>query len=90
MNVTAEKLFKEALTLPLPEILDLMDRLEEHVEPLLTPPQEQEFEMSPEWDAEIKRRLEDIESGRAKLISCDEFFASLRAEESDDESDPVG
>jgi len=30
------------------------------------------------WDAEIKRRIEEIDSGKAKLIPGDEVFAEVR------------
>jgi len=30
------------------------------------------------WDAEIARRIEDLDSGRVKLISRDEFLRRLR------------
>ncbi|MBI2920885.1 MAG: addiction module protein [Planctomycetes bacterium] len=31
-------------------------------------------ELSPEWEAEIKRRVEEVESGKAKLIPPEEAF----------------
>jgi putative addiction module component (TIGR02574 family) len=30
------------------------------------------------WDAEIKRRIAEVESGTAKLIPAEEVFARLR------------
>jgi len=30
------------------------------------------------WDSEIKRRIAEVESGAAKLISAEEVFARLR------------
>jgi putative addiction module component (TIGR02574 family) len=89
MSERAEQLIREALSLPLPEILDLMDRLEEHVEPLLAPPETSQLNMDPEWNEEIRRRIEDFESGKTKLVSTEELFASLR-EESEDDSDSLG
>ena len=32
-----------------------------------------------EWDKEIARRLEEIDSGKVKLISAEKVFAKLRA-----------
>jgi hypothetical protein len=33
--------------------------------------------MSPEWVAEINRRIDDIESGRVREIPAEEVYASL-------------
>jgi putative addiction module component (TIGR02574 family) len=35
--------------------------------------------LHPDWDAEIDRRLDDLEAGRAELIPADEVFAELEA-----------
>jgi putative addiction module component (TIGR02574 family) len=36
-------------------------------------------EVGSAWDAEIKRRLDEIDSGKVKMISLDEFVADLDA-----------
>ena len=35
-------------------------------------------EVEAAWDEEIRRRIEDIDSGRAKLIPAEEVFAEVR------------
>ena len=37
-----------------------------------------EFELSPEWKAEIERRIEDIESGKTKWHSWEKVDARLQ------------
>jgi putative addiction module component (TIGR02574 family) len=69
-----------------------MSRVEELVEQVRSlSPDEQEafrilldaettddFELSPEWKAEIQRRIEDIDSGRVKTIPWEEVRDRLR------------
>ena len=40
-------------------------------------------ELDPEYEAELFRRLEEIDSGRAKLLSLDEVMMRLRTPQSD-------
>ena len=70
-----------------------MSRVEELVEQVRSlSPDEQEafrllldsegtdgFELSPAWKAEIKRRLEDIDSGRVKTIPWEDVQKQLEA-----------
>jgi putative addiction module component (TIGR02574 family) len=37
------------------------------------------IQLSPEWEAEIARRIDDIDSGRAELRSSEEVFNRLRS-----------
>ena len=83
MSELTEQLFQVAIALPLHEILDLMDRLEDHVEPLLEPPTEPRYQLSPEWDEVIRRRIEDYESGKAKGIPWEEAEKMILAEGDD-------
>ena len=39
-----------------------------------------DFQPSPEWVAEINRRVEQIDSGDAVLIDADTAFAEIRAD----------
>ena len=69
-----------------------MSRVEELVEQVRSlPPDEQEafrilldaettddFELSPEWKAEIQRRIEDIDDPRVKWHSAEEVDAKLQ------------
>ncbi len=47
-------------------------------EELLATVQEADPEIEAAWDAEIKRRIAEIESGTAKLIPAEEVFAEVR------------
>lgn len=47
-------------------------------EELLATVQEIDPGVEAAWDEEIKRRLEEIDSGKAKLIPAEEVFAEVR------------
>jgi len=47
-------------------------------EELLATVQEVDPQVEAAWDEEIKRRIEEIDSGRAKLIPAEEVFAEVR------------
>ena len=72
-SMTFEELRERALELPPHERLELAEDLFDSVDdedPAL-------FEAS--WADEIKRRVEDVESGRAELVPGDVVFARARA-----------
>ena len=71
MSPDAQRLLEEARQLP----ADERDWL---VETLLIK-EEPEAEVAAAWDAEIKRRLDEIDSGKVKMISHEEFLASLES-----------
>ncbi len=66
----ARKILDEALALPAEERAALVDALSASLEPA---------ELSPEWHAELRRRIEAIESGEATLVSWDDVRARLQA-----------
>jgi len=47
-------------------------------EELLATVQEHDAAVEAAWDEEIRRRIEEIDSGKAKLIPADEVFAEVR------------
>ena len=47
-------------------------------EALLSTVQEADDEVEAAWDAEIRRRIADIDAGTAKLIPAEEVFAQVR------------
>ena len=47
-------------------------------EELLSSVQDSDNEVDAAWEEEIKRRIEEIESGTAKLIPAEEVFAEVR------------
>lgn len=72
MNVLAQDLSRQARALP-PEDRALL------AEDLLASLQnDSEAEVDTAWDMEIKRRLEQVSDGTAKLIAADEVHAQAR------------
>lgn len=67
---TAKKILDEALALPQEEREELVGALSSSLEPV---------ELSPEWQAEIARRMRKIESGEADFHDADEHLQELRA-----------
>jgi putative addiction module component (TIGR02574 family) len=47
-------------------------------EELLATVQEVDPQVEAAWDEEIKRRIEEIDSGKAKLIPAEDVFAEVR------------
>jgi putative addiction module component (TIGR02574 family) len=47
-------------------------------EELLSSVQDSDEEIEAAWEEEIKRRLEEVENGTAKLIPAEEVFAEIR------------
>lgn len=69
MSTRIEQLKAEALSLP-------RDEREEIVQALLNS-LDDDPGVDPEWYAEVLRRLEEIRSGKAEMISGEEFTAEL-------------
>jgi len=82
MTKKAKALLAEALKLPAKQRLELARKLEESVEG-----QDDAFELSPEWEREIERRIEGIVSGKTKGIPLEEMMAELRRELEKDRRD---
>ena len=76
MPVTLEQVVKDARNLPLAELERLVAELIRDLEPGDSASPE---EIETAWDAEIARRLEEIDSGKVKGIPAEEVFARLRA-----------
>ena len=72
MTTTLEAVETAALGLSIPERAELIQRLIETVLPPPTP-------LHPEWEAEIKRRLADLDSGRTQAVPAEHVFAEVRA-----------
>ena len=71
MTDRAKAVLEAALALPEAEREEIAERLFESVEP----PEK----LSPEWAAEIKRRMKEIDEGTATLIPANQVFAEVRA-----------
>lgn len=66
----AEKLLADALALPIEEREALVDALSDSLDAA---------ELSPEWKAEIARRIERIERGDATLLDAEAHLRALQA-----------
>lgn len=73
MTTEAKKIFEQALALPEPERSALIDALADSIVGA------DDDDLSPEWKAEIARRIEAIERGDSRLIPGDEVEARVRA-----------
>ncbi len=71
MPNSLEAVAAEALQLTTEQRADLVERLIASIEPSLP--------LHPEWEAEIARRIADIDSGRTKAIPGEQVFAKVRA-----------
>lgn len=71
MSTLAEELSRQALALPPEERAWL-------AEELLATVQDVDREVEAAWDAEIRQRLAEIDSGEAKLVPAEEVFDELR------------
>lgn len=73
MSPNAQKILEEARQLPPEEREWLAECL------LIDDENVSAAEVQSAWDAEIKRRLDEIDSGAVKMISHEEFMADLDA-----------
>ncbi|HEY1896669.1 MAG TPA: addiction module protein [Terracidiphilus sp.] len=77
MEHSYEEVHQLAHALPEEERVRLANSLYDSVG--MAEDQEGEAEVSAAWDAEIRRRLDEIDSGAAEMISEEEFFARMDA-----------
>ena len=71
MSTTVEDLEAQALKLSKEDRAELIERLISTVVPAPA--------LHPAWEAEIARRVEDLDAGRTKLIPGEQVFAEVRA-----------
>ncbi len=71
MTAAVKHLVEEALRLAPEEREELVETLLSHSEP--------NDEWSQAWEEEISRRMEDVRTGKAKLISAEETFRRMDA-----------
>jgi len=76
MQPSFEKVERLARALPEEERIRLANSLYESV---AGEEQASEAEIEAAWGDEIKRRLDEIDSGKVKMISHDEFLANMDA-----------
>lgn len=76
MSEQAQAILEQAMKLPLPEREALANQLLRSVEEVELTEAEQ-AELDALWAPEIRRRIEEIDSGRVKMIPWDEAKAEL-------------
>ena len=69
----ANDLFSQALSLPADKRGELAFLLLESL-----PEGERPIELDPEYETELLRRLDEIDSGRAKMLTLDKVMSRLR------------
>ncbi len=80
MSPNAESILASAMELPAEERVALIDAL--HVSLLRSGPEdEQTEEVRAAWGEEIARRLEEIDSGKVKLLSSEEAWKIIDGRE---------
>jgi len=73
MSPRAQKILEEALQLPPDELDWLVESL------LVKEKNEPEAEIEAAWDSEIKRRLDEIDSGAVEMIPAEQVHAEMIA-----------
>ena len=72
MTELAEKIYKQALDLPIDDRLILIDRL--LISTKLTP----QDDIDQAWSKEVERRCRELDEGKAKLIPGEEVFDKIK------------
>jgi putative addiction module component (TIGR02574 family) len=73
MSPTAQKILEEALQLPPDELDWLVESL------LIKEKLATEAEVEAAWDSEIKRRLDEIDSGAVEMVPAEQVQARMTA-----------
>jgi putative addiction module component (TIGR02574 family) len=72
MTAAADRLLQDVLRLPVEDRSRIATRIIESVE------DDEDFELSHAWQAEINRRVESIKDGSAQLVDHDQVMDSVR------------
>ena len=84
MSPSAQKILEQALQLPPDELEWLVESL------LIKEKSAPEAEVEAAWDAEIKRRLDEIDSGAVEMIPSEQVHAEMIARLSPEARDRMG
>jgi putative addiction module component (TIGR02574 family) len=68
----AEKIYEQALDLPIDDRLILIDKL------LISTNLPTQNDINQAWSKEVERRCQELDSGKARLISGDEVFEKIK------------
>ena len=72
MAELAEKIYEQALDLPIDDRLILIDRL------LISTNLPTQNDIDQAWSKEVERRCQELDSGKAKLIPGEEVFEKIK------------
>ena len=72
MTATLQKIADDLMKLPPTERIELAEAL------ILNTPEFVDGGVEAAWDEELRRRIDDVDAGREKLIPSEESFASAR------------
>ena len=72
MAELTEKIYEQALELPIDDRLALIDKL------LVSTNLPTQDDIDQAWAKEVERRCEELDNGKAKLIPGEEVFAKIR------------
>ena len=72
MEELSEKIYEQAINLPIDERLILIDKL------LISTNLPTQKDIDQSWSAEVERRCQALDRGEAKLISGNEVFEKIR------------
>jgi putative addiction module component (TIGR02574 family) len=68
----AEKIYEQALDLPIDDRLILIDKL------LISTNLPTQNDIDQAWSKEVERRCQELDSGKARLISGEEVFEKIK------------
>ncbi|MBU3950345.1 MAG: addiction module protein [Proteobacteria bacterium] len=72
MAELADKIYKQALDLPIDDRLTLIDKL------LISTNLPTQNDIDQAWSKEVERRCQELDSGKAKLIPGEEVFEKIK------------
>jgi putative addiction module component (TIGR02574 family) len=72
MTALTDKIYQQALDLPIDERLDLIDKL------LISTNLPRQSEIDQSWSEEVERRFREIKNGKAQMIDGEEVFAKIK------------
>ena len=73
--ILAEKIFEQALVLPIDDRLSLIDRL---INSTNLPIQKDQEDIDQAWSKEVELRCQELEDGKTKLISGEKVFKKIK------------
>ena len=79
ISTQGQNLFSSAMSLPPAERVELAEQLLASIDDAQWSWENADPEWRAAWEAEILRRIEDVDSGKVQLIDGEEVFRKIRA-----------